>query len=95
MKKLLLALLINCATIAPTCANEVAVIGCRIMLDRKDYTIQDGKTYIHDVCFEEIFESFKAWEMLDFHVFIYVECERCGTAHPVDYECPNCKQRYS
>lgn len=95
MKKLLIALLLNCAIIAPICAEECAVIGCRIMLDKDDYTIIDGKIYLQDECFESILRSFKAWEMLDFHVFVYVRCESCGMSHPIDYACPNpnCPQR--
>lgn len=93
MKKL--AILASLALSLTSYADQVAVIGCRIVLDKHDYTIKDGKTYIYDECFESIFETFKAWEMLDFHVFIYIECEKCGAPHPIDYPCPNCKQRYS
>lgn len=96
MKNLLLALLINCATIAPNCASEEhAVIGCKIILDKGEYTRSNGKIHINEDTITSIFESFKAWQMLEFKVFIYVECPSCGMAHLVDYQCPNpdCRTR--
>ena len=96
MKNLLLALLLNCALIAPICANEeTAVIGCKIVLDKGEYTKFNGKIHINEETVASIFDSFKAWQMLEFKVFIYVECESCGMAHLVDYQCPNenCRSR--
>jgi hypothetical protein len=96
MKKLLLALLASCVLSGPVCAEEeYAVIGCKIVLDKNEYTRNNGKISIHEDTVASIFESFKAWQMLEFKVFIYVECPSCGMAHLVDYQCPNenCRSR--
>ena len=92
MKKLLIALLLmlNCAY-----AQERAVIGCRILLDADEYTRQGDSIFIKDDTVNAIFENFKAWEMLDFHVFIYVECPNCHGIYLADHGCtnPNCPGR--
>lgn len=77
-----------------TCqAQECAVIGCKILLEKDEFTSRNGHIYINQDTVESIFRSFEAWQMLDFHVFIYVECQYCGQAHPIDYTCanPNCR----
>ncbi len=79
--------LLAAAFLGITCqAEEFALVGCKIVLEKGEFTHQDGTIV-------SIFESFKAWQMLDFHVFIYVECKYCGQAHPIDYGCanPNCR----
>ncbi len=90
MKKLLLTTLLMPFLL---CAQpeEYAVIGCKIVLEKDEYRHHNGQIHINEKTVESIFESFKAWQMLDFHVFIYVECQSCGQPHPIDYECPNPK----
>lgn len=75
--------------------EETAVIGCKIVLDKDEYTKRNGKILINEDTVADIFKSFQAWQMLEFKVFIYVECEYCGMAHLVDYQCPNenCRSR--
>lgn len=75
--------------------QEYPVLGPRIVLDKDEFIFHEGKVLINKDAIESIFQSFKAWEMLDFHVFIYVQCEFCGQAHPIDYACsnPDCRQR--
>lgn len=65
------------------------------MLEKDEFTHHNGKIMINEETVTSIFESFKAWEMLDFHVFIYVECQWCGQAHPIDFACsnPSCGSR--
>lgn len=96
MKNLMISFLACCLFIGPVCAKEEqAVIGCKIVLDKDEYTRNNGKIQINQETVESIFESFKAWQMLEFKVFIYVQCESCGMAHLVDYQCPNenCRTR--
>ena len=87
--KLLLTLLL-----LPTLAYaqpETEVLGCKVMLDRNEYANINGKTYIKEEVVAGIFNNFKAWHMIEFKVFIYVECPTCHAPHPIDYACPNCE----
>ncbi len=105
MKKLLTALLLNCATIATLCAesqhysNELqhensgcAVIGCKILLEKGDYITEKGNIFIKHEVQTEIFDSVKAWQLLEFKLFVYVECPNCHGLYLVDNGCtnPNC-----
>jgi hypothetical protein len=87
MKKLLLTTLL--LPMLAFAQPEQAVIGCKIVLDPNEYTTHNGKIHINESTVASIFESFQAWQMLEFKVFIYVECPSCGMAHLVDYPCPN------
>jgi hypothetical protein len=91
MKKLLIALLLNCATIAPICADQ-AVIGCKILLEKGDFVKENDNIFIKHEVQNEIFESVKAWQLLEFKVFIYATCDHCGGLYLVDNGCtnPNC-----
>jgi hypothetical protein len=95
MKKLLIAIALNCATIAPICANVFPVAECKILLEKDDYITHKGNIFIKEDVENEIFESVKAWQMLEFKVFIYVSCDYCGQAHLVDHACNSemCKNR--
>ncbi len=89
MKKLLTALLLNFATL---CAEDHAVIGCKILLEKGDYITDKGNIFIKHEVQNEIFESVKAWQLLEFKLFVYVECPNCHGLYLVDNGCtnPNC-----
>lgn len=81
-----------CLSLAASAGQECAVIGCKILLEKGEFTHHEGKVYIKGQTMEEIFNTPNAW-VIDYHVFIYVECEWCGAPHPIDYACtnPNCR----
>ncbi len=78
--------------------SPIIKLGCRVLLEQDDYNRDGNDIYIKSGVMQQILSnlrniegihSYDAWEMLDFHVFIYVECQYCGMAHPIDYQCPN------
>ncbi len=110
MKKLpyLLVALLNCITIATLNAelqhnnNELQhkncvfpVVECKILLEKGDYVKEKGNIFIKQEVEDSIFESVKAWQMLEFKVFIYIQCDYCGASHLADYPCNSdmCKNR--
>jgi hypothetical protein len=98
MKKLLLCLFAGFTVMSTYILNaeqEHAVIGCKILLDKGEYTHHNGDLYIKERTIQEVFESVKMWEILEFKVFIYVQCPNCGQAHLADHACNSemCKNR--
>ena len=101
MRKLLAALLLNCALFTSICADVVKV-DCNVYLEHSEYTFCDDEVYIktsvmkdimhHTGKQKETLKSYEAWHMLEFHLFIYVECPNCHALHLVDHGCtnPNC-----
>ena len=104
MKKLLLAIALNCATIAPICADlTFAQYGMNVKLDADEFTVCDGKTYVRASTMKNIIDrtteernslrSYEAYGItIEFKLFVYAECPNCHGLYLVDNGCtnPNC-----
>lgn len=93
---LLTALLCSSAFAQQSESMERIGIGCRVLLSPTEYIIQNEDVYIknstlHEICSELSLQDFDAWEIIDYHIFIYIECPECHAAHLIDHACPNCK----
>jgi len=79
--------------------TEKVVLSCKVLVESGEYTEENGKLFIKPSVIQDIckkmtaFQDFNAWQMLDFHVFIYVECPNCHAAHLIEYNCPNCQEK--
>ena len=86
------------------CDNVVTKIGCKVVLDKNEYINEDEEFFIKASTVSEIFnysneeidsiKSYQAWQMLEFKLFLYVECPYCHGLYLVDSGCtnPNCKK---
>lgn len=100
-KKLAFCAMLLCASVnageKTYVKNEKTSVSCSVLLENHEYIRKNGKLYVNDSVMQEIYKEipkiydFQCWEMLDFHVFIYVECPYCHAAHLIDFACPNCK----
>jgi hypothetical protein len=79
------------------------VIECKITLDAEEYVTSHKEFFIKASIVPEIInkshiqikglQSDEAWNIIDYKVFIYIECDKCGALHLVDVGCtnPNCQ----
>ena len=85
MKKLLLLSLL-CPFLA-FAQTETCEMGISILLEKDEYVVKKGKVFVKNEVLEDIFRNVRAWQLLEFKVFIYVQCPVCGAAHLADHAC--------
>ena len=89
-------LLALCAMTAMNASVIKPVVECDIHLEKDEYFFNGDEIFVNFSTVQDILEksaeihSFDAWEIIDYHIFIYVECETCGKSHLIDYSCPYC-----
>jgi hypothetical protein len=87
-------------------ADECKVIvQCKISLQDNEFICHQKEIFIKGSIIPDIInktqkeycelQSFEAWNIIEFKVFMYVECDKCGALHLIDYGCtnPNCPSR--
>ncbi len=104
MKTIIMTL---CLLLSACCQaqEKVCVVECKITLDADEFIAAQKGIFIkasivpdiiNKTCVEpRLIPDYDAWNILEFKVFIYIECKDCGGLHLVDHGCtnPNCPGR--